>query len=284
MIIHEFSAIFIAGLDVDYSTVSQTKLGNFLFAAGGYDNDFRSCARVFRYDPQAREWTELASMTQPRVSFAFCSSKNKLYAVGGVFHTMGDTEGGEHILKFVEMYNPEDNSWRSIADLPFGTFDQAAAYSDDTLYVCGGISDLPQHTIPIKSMFSLEDGANEWTALPDMTIARQGHSMTAHGGKLYILGGYTTKPNMSGFSDCNINDMFDMETKQWTSLTSTPETFGHLYRHTGFFENKIYFLCNQDSDVYLCSFDTETQDFGQTILIGTGVQKCNVLQIAYPQV
>lgn len=271
------------GLAVDYSTVSQAKLGNFLFAAGGYDEDFKSCSRVFRYDPQSREWTELAMMIQPRVSFALCSSKDRLYAIGGVFHTMGDIENGESILSFVEMYNPEDNSWRSIADLPFGTFDQAAAYCDGTLYVSGGISDLPQHTIPIKSMFSLEDGATEWTPLPDMTLARQGHSMTAHGGKLYILGGYTSKPDTSGFSDCNINDMFDIETKQWTSLTSTPDSLGHIYRHTGFYGNKIYFLYYQESDVFLCSFDTESQEFGQTILIGTGVQKCSVLQVAYPQ-
>ncbi|XP_045166637.2 kelch-like protein 26 [Mercenaria mercenaria] len=270
-------------LDADYSSMTQTKLGNFLFAAGGYDKDYKSCSRVFMYDPQGRHWTEVAMMLQPRVSFALCSSRNRLYAVGGVYHTMGDIEGGEQILRFVEMYNPEDNSWKALADLPFGVFDQAAVSCENVLYTSGGISDLPEHTIPICSMFSLEEGASDWTPLPDMTVARQGHSMTGHCGKIYIIGGYTSKPNTSGFTDCNINDMFDIETKQWTSLTSTPEDLGHLYRHTGFCGNTIYFLCNRDSDVYMCSFDTEKQEFGQIVFVGHGIQKCNVLQVAYPQ-
>ncbi|XP_060556772.1 kelch-like protein 26 [Ruditapes philippinarum] len=271
-----------SGLACDYSTMSQAKIGNFLFAAGGYDDDYKSSSRVFRYDPQAREWTEVAMMIQPRVSFALCSSKDRLYAVGGVFHTMGDIEGGEQILRFVEMYNPEENSWKDLADLPFGTFDQASAHYDKTLYVSGGISDLPQHTIPIKSMFCLGEGANDWTELPDMTVARQGHSMTGFGGKIYIIGGYTSKLDTPGFADSFTNDMFDIETKQWTSLVSTPENLGHLYRHTDYSESTIYFLCNLDSEVFLCSFDMESQEFGQMIFVGSGVQKCAVLQIAYP--
>jgi hypothetical protein len=274
--------MYFPGLACDYSTISQAKIGNFLFAAGGYDDDYKSSSRVFRYDPQAREWTEVAMMIQPRVSFALCSSKDRLYAVGGVFHTMGDIEGGEQILRFVEMYNPEENSWKDLADLPFGTFDQASAHYDKTLYVSGGISDLPQHTIPIKSMFCLGEGANDWTELPDMTVARQGHSMTGFGGKIYIIGGYTSKPDTPGFADSFTNDMFDIETKQWTSLVSTPENLGHLYRHTDYSESTIYFLCNLDSEVFLCSFDMESQEFGQMIFVGSGVQKCAVLQIAYP--
>lgn len=273
-----------SGLASDYSTMSQTKLGNFLFAAGGYDEDYVSCARVYMYDTRSREWTEVATMAQPRVSFALCSSKNRLYAVGGVFHKIGDIDGGELILASGEVYNPEENSWKSIANLPYGLFDLASAWSENTLFVSGGISDLPQHPVPVSSMFALKDGANEWKALPDMTVARQGHSMTAHGGKIYFIGGYTGKPDSPGFDDCHTNDMFDIETEQWTALTSTPESFGHIYRHIGVVNNKIYFLCNADTEVYLNSFETEKQEFNQGVLVGIGVHKVCVLKVAYPYV
>lgn len=271
-----------SGLASDYSTMSQAKLGNFLFAAGGYDENYASCSRVFMYDPRSREWTEVATMSQPRVSFPLCSSKNRLYAVGGVNHKIGDVEGGEQILSSGEVYNPDENSWKSIANLPYGLFDLASVWADNTLFVSGGISDLPQHPVPVSSMFSLKDGASQWTELPDMTIARQGHSMAAHGGKIYFIGGYTGKPDIPGFADCFTNDMFDIETQQWTGLTSTPESFGHIYRHVGLIGNKIFFLCNFDSDVYLNSFETEKQEFSHGVLVGIGVHKVSVLQVAYP--
>ncbi|KAL4226674.1 Kelch-like protein 5 [Mactra antiquata] len=267
----------------DYSSMAQATIGNFLFAAGGYDvqGEYSSSARVYMYDPRVREWNEVSSMQHPRVNFAFCSSDKKLYAIGGVFHKIGDIETGEVIYPSAEAYDPEENSWKSLPNLPYGTFDQAAAHSNNTLYVSGGISELPNHEIPIKSMFALEDGANEWTELPDMTVGRQGHSMTACGGKLYILGGFVAKQNEHGFNNCYLNDMFDIETKQWTKLTSTPESFGRLYRNVGLFENKIYFLCNNEDDVSLACFDIEKQEFIQNVIVMDELLKVCILQVAY---
>lgn len=275
---------FHSGLMADYTTMSQASLGNFLFAAGGYDDEYTSSSRVFRYDPKDREWTEVASLTQARVSFAFCSSKNRLFAIGGVFHSIGDTESGEQILSSVEMYVPEDNSWKAAPNIPYGTFDQAAVHCHNAVYLSGGISDLPEHTIPIKSMFQLKDGATEWAPLPDMTISRQGHSMMAHKDKIFVLGGYTSKENMGGFTDCMQNDMFDVEMEQWTNILSTPETFGHLYRHMGYTCGKIFFLCNLDSDVYIKYYDIEKEEFDQGIMVAAGVHKVSVLHVAYPHV
>ncbi|KAH3777680.1 kelch-like protein 15 isoform X2 [Dreissena polymorpha] len=271
-----------SGLMADYTTMSQTKLGNFLFAAGGYDDEYTSSARVFRYDPRFREWTEIAALAHARVSFALCSSKNRLYAIGGVFHCIGDTENGEKILSSVEMYVPEENNWKEIASLPYGTFDQAAVHCDDGIHVSGGISDLPEHTVPIKSMFYLQDGANEWKTMPDMLIARQGHCVMNHAGKIFFLGGYTSQTNMGGFTNCFQNDMFDLETKQWTTILPTPEAFGHLYRHMAVTNKKVFFLCNRDSDVHISYFDIEKDEFDIGIMIATGVHKVAVLQVAYP--
>jgi hypothetical protein len=51
------------GLDtVDYQALSQAKLGNFLYAAGGYDGTYSSTNRVFRFDPRYRDWSEVAGM------------------------------------------------------------------------------------------------------------------------------------------------------------------------------------------------------------------------------
>lgn len=272
-----------SGLNSDYSTMSQTALGNFLFAAGGYDKEFKSSEQVYRYDPRFREWTQIASMSTPRVSFAICSSDNRLYVLGGVQHTAGDTDTTEIILASVEVYNPEENSWSYLPEMPYGAFDQAAATWQNTVYICGGISSLPSHPIPLKSMKCLTPGSEQWTELDPLLTGRQGHSLTAYQGKLYALGGYTSKPGTSGFRDCVDNDVFDIETKQWTALTATREEFGHLYRTVGLINKKIYFLCCNDENVYLSSYNIETNEFDLGVLVGSGVQKVGILQVAYPR-
>ena len=274
-----------SGLGADYSTANQGKIGNFLFSVGGYGvDDYASSGRVFRYDPKLREWEEVASLNQPRASFALCNSNTRIYVCGGVFHKIGDLEDPEKILSSAEMYNPEENSWKNLASLPQGCFDLASAFYNNVIYVSGGISQVPSKPIPIAETFCLTEGNDEWSPLTSMLTPRQGHSMTAHDGKLFVLGGYTGSGNGVGFRDCFDNEVYDIETRQWTALLPTPENFGHLFRHVGFYGNKIYLLCNQDADGYLCTYDIETDTFGEGIFIGPGFHKVGFLQIAYPQI
>ena len=272
-----------SGLGTDYSSSSQGKIGNFLYSVGGYGLDnYGSSNRVFRYDPKVREWEEVATMNQPRVSFAICSSESRIYVCGGVFHKLGDMEDPETILTSVEMYNPEENAWKNLAALPQGCFDLAAAVHNNVLYVCGGISDNESKPVPIGESFCLNEGSDAWSTLAPMLTPRQGHSMTPHDGKLIVIGGYMGSEYGEGFKDCFENEAYDIETRQWTAIMSTPENFGHIFRHVCFYGNKIYFLCNQEADTYLCAYDAETGAFGDALLIGPGFHKVGLLQIAYP--
>ena len=274
-----------SGLGTDYSTANQARIGNFLFSIGGYEyGSYASSSRMFRYDPKLREWEEVASLNQPRVSFASCNSDKRMFVCGGVFHTVGDLGESEKILSSVEMYNPEENSWKALASLPQGCFDLAAEYDNNVIYVSGGISDIDTKPIPIAEAYSLTVGNDQWSPLTPMLTPRQGHSMTSHCGKLIVLGGYTGSGTGAGFRDCFDNEMFDIETRQWTALTSTPENFGHLFRHVGCYGNKIYFLCNQDADAFLCTYDIEADTFGEGVFIGSGFHKVAYLQVPYPQV
>lgn len=272
-----------SGLGTDYSTSCQGKIGNFLFSVGGYGFDnYTSSGRMFRYEPKLREWEEVATMNEPRVSFAICSSATRLYVCGGVFHKIGDLEEPEKILSSVEMYNPEENAWKVLAALPQGCFDLAAAFHNNVLYISGGISDVESKPVPVGETYCLTEGNSEWTPMAPMLTPRQGHSMTAHNDKLYVIGGYKGSEYGEGFKDCFENEIYDIETKQWTAIAPTPENYGHLFRHVAFYANKIYFLCNQDADAYLCAYDTETDTFGEGVFIGPGFHKVGLLQIAYP--
>ncbi|KAL3852105.1 hypothetical protein ACJMK2_015791 [Sinanodonta woodiana] len=268
------------GLDVDYSSTSQAGIGNFLYAVGGYSDAYTSSDRTFRYDPRLREWTEVAPMKQARVSFAICSSDRRLYVFGGMLHTVGENGEEEKILSEVEMYVPEENCWKSLKQLPYGTFDQSAVYWNNTVYITGGISGDPTHSVPLSAAFCLPLDGDEWQPLPDMTSPRQGHSMTPLNGRLYVLGGYTASL-YSGFSDSLENELLDLETKQWTKIKTTPATFGHLYRSVALLDKKIYFLCGL-VQASLNSYDTETDEMEEGVIIGANVQKAASIKVAYP--
>ena len=255
--------------------MNQASIGNFIFTAGGYDQDGACLSCVYMFDARSKKWTEVASMTEARASFAMCSSKNRLYVIGGVCRARNE----EKILSTVEKYVPEENKWKVITNLESGCFNPSAIYCNNALYVTGGIHDEE----PVSAVICLQEGSSNWTALPNMSVCRQGHSMAEFGGKLYVLGGYTSKPNSKGLvTDCNVNEIFDLKSKQWTVITSTPKQYGHLYRHTAVLKNKIYFLCNIDSNVYLSTFDMESYEFCADALIGRGVQKAGVLHVAFP--
>ena len=252
-----------------------------MYAAGGYNEDCVSSNVMFRFDPRDREWIQLACMLEARVSFSMCSSINKIYVLGGVFHTVGDI-GEEKILATVEMYDPKENVWTFLPSLPLGIFDSAAAYCRDKLYISGGIANDTSFSIPLKNAYSLTEGQTQWSPMPDMLFPRQGHSMSAVNDKLYVLGGYTSREGEPGFKNCYSNEMFDIETQQWTEIISTPEEYGHLYRHVGVLNSTIFFLCTEDSEVFIASFDTEKDNYNERVNIGPAVCKVSVLHVGYP--
>ncbi|XP_060062922.1 kelch-like protein 5 [Ylistrum balloti] len=272
------------GLDsTDYQAMSQAKIGNFLYAAGGYDQNFSSTARMFRFDPRFRDWTEVAPMNEPRVSFCLCSSDQQLFAVGGIhrIHIDDDNEP-ETILDSVEIYNPQDNQWTNTTPLPIKVFDMSAAYYDGSLYVCGGISADPHLPCPVPRTYSLKLGSNQWVQCTDMITSRQGHSLTPYKDKLYAIGGYCMPDN--NFRECVENEVYDIKNDQWTQFSPVPIEFGHLYRHNGILNGVIFLIGGSTPEASLFMYDIEADKWEEVEEVGANVQKLAILDVAYPLV
>ncbi|XP_071171261.1 kelch-like protein 36 isoform X1 [Mytilus edulis] len=268
------------GLDtVDYQALSQAKLGNFLYAAGGYDGTYSSTNRVFRFDPRYRDWTEVACMIQPRVSFSMCSSDTQLFVAGGV----NRVEEDESILNSVEVYTAEDNSWTELQPVPVKCCDAAIVFHKNCLYMTGGISIDPDDPIPLNSTWCLNLGdASGWVPKQNLLTGRQGHSMIPYNDKLLAIGGYTSKDELMTFKDCITNEMYDIETNQWTEIAPTPEHFGHLYRHNALYGNKIFVVGSSTVVANLYVYDIESDTWEECESIGPNMQKLAILDVAYP--
>ncbi|XP_061195287.1 kelch-like protein 15 [Saccostrea echinata] len=274
------------GLDTaSYQAMGQAKIGNFLYAAGGYDDKYCTVGRVFMFDPKYRGWTEVASMNEPRVSFAMCNSDNRLFVVGGVNHTMDEEtkEESEQVLGSVEMYNPEDNVWTNLQPMPYKSSDQAAVFANGCLYVSGGISSEPDDPVPLNSTWCLKvDGSEGWVPKANMLNGRQGHSITALSGKLYTMGGYTAKEDRITFKNQLNCEVYDLETGQWTEIAPTPEAFGHLFPYSDALFDKIFVMGGIHTSVNLYIYDPESDTWEEADVIGPNVQKLAILDVAYP--
>ncbi|GAB1597504.1 kelch-like protein 26 [Argonauta hians] len=268
-----------ACLDIRYEHTRETVLGNFLFIAGGYTSNYCSSNRVFMFDPRFRSWIEIAAMQIPRVSFAMCSSDSNLFVLGGINHMFVDNNEEESILRSCEMFYPEENVWLDIADLPFGIFDHASSFANNCLYCSGGITDNPEYQVPVSFLYMYSFTTKTWESKEPMLYPHQRHSMTAVDSKLFVLGGYT-RSNDAGFAECLTNECYDIETNQWTEIICTPLEYGLLHNYTAHIENKIYIIGGEKTTLY--AYDIDKNEFEELETLGSGIQRVNCLDVAYP--
>lgn len=268
------------GTETGFDSSSIAKVGNYLYRTGGYDVDVCSSASIYRYSPRYRNWIELASMNQPRVSHAMCVSEDKIFVIGGIDHTVGELGDEDLILASVEMYDIHENQWSNLPDLPTGSYNQAAAFDGNCIYLSGGISADPFDSVPMQSLWQFSMETNSWSTRNEMIYSRQGHSMTPYNGKLYVFGGYAPAIGMPGqiFRDCFNSEVYDIETNQWTEIRSIPETFGHVMRSVGMWNGTFYLFGNGCLHTY--NVEEDKMQYGDHI--GHSVQKIAILEVAYP--
>lgn len=271
-------------LQVVFEFSSVAVLGNFVFVAGGYGRDrWCSSSAFYRYSPHSHRWVELSSMQQPRVSFPLCPSERILYAVTGVDHIVLEGIDREIILDSIEFYNPEDNLWHFIPPLPFGCFNVGATIVSETLYVTGGISDDPEHNVPVSYVHMYNPVEEAWIGLASMLTERHCHGIFSLSNKLYVYGGFTCGDDMMGFKDCLVTEVYNMDTDQWSILSTAPSFYGHLYASPSVFSDRVYILGGSSKEqFFLHTFCEETGTVEDGEPCGPYVHKMITLKVPMP--
>ena len=271
-------------METAFEYASVTMIGNFMFVAGGYHRkDWCSSRAVYRYDPRNHSWLVVRPMTNPRVSFSLCASEDMkgVFALAGINHVIDAGLDREIILPDCEFYDPMTDHWRDLPKLPLGSFDTAATVWENKVFLSGGITDDPLESIPVPYLYMLTMGDDSWETKTPMTTKRQGHSLTALNGKLYAFGGYTSEDDCTSV-DCFSNEMYDLETEQWSDVRATPLTYGHLQRSTFMLDNKIYIIGGKYVSRYLHIYNAETNDMTPPEFCGPHYQKLTSLTVPFP--
>ncbi|ESN92673.1 hypothetical protein HELRODRAFT_108080 [Helobdella robusta] len=124
----------LAPLPVDSSRPAGCACNGLLYLSGGLTESGTS-NRVWRYNPDLNNWTEMARMLSSRAEHIMTCIGNKVFAIGGSiceyqFFAWNDVMSGE-------IYDCEANQWTNLLTLKMSVLNKAFFTSDNCIYIIG---------------------------------------------------------------------------------------------------------------------------------------------------
>ncbi|KAK3102831.1 hypothetical protein FSP39_014267 [Pinctada imbricata] len=109
------SWVSLAAMNIARSACAAVALGGHLYVIGGFGRFRLSSAE--RYDPSVDQWTNLTRMTKERSHLNAIVMTDKIYVMGG--KSYGIAGGGvRKVLRSVEEYDPDKDTWTTIEPMP----------------------------------------------------------------------------------------------------------------------------------------------------------------------
>jgi N-acetylneuraminic acid mutarotase len=209
--------------------------------------------------PAFEEREVLPSVRQEHSAIGF---DGEVYVIGGFTPS---------VTASVQVYNPELDNWRDVADFPETLHHASVATVGDELYVLGfnrggGFSDIDGR------VFAYNATADEWTPrtpMPDGT-ERSSSCIAALGTKIYLIAGSL---NTNGNTTAVVHSsVYDTVLDEWEILPDAPSPREHCI--AGAVGGKVYVVSGRDGrisgvDPETWEFDPATNEFSQRAPIPT---------------
>ncbi|MGW3660720.1 S8 family serine peptidase [Streptomyces sp. NPDC005151] len=106
--------------------------------------------------------------------------------------------------------------WTTVADYPVPVMDNAAATLGGKVYSVGGTDGKSTY----NKAYVYDPGAQAWSALPNLSVARSAPQAVAYGGKLYVFGGWDTY----GWPVAK-TEIYDPATGAWSTGAEPPKPY-----------------------------------------------------------
>ncbi len=175
-------------------------------------------------------WRPLASLPTSRSNMAITAVEEKILVIGG------KTSSG--VVAAVDQYDPDTDSWTSLAAKPTGVMDAQAALINGLVYVPGGQR---QDGSPTDVMEVFDPTRNVWEAGASLPVALSAYGLVAFEGKLYLFGGWDGQRfRTQVFS-------FDPDQDAWMARSDIPGA-GRGHSGAALAGGKIYLLGGTDGE------------------------------------
>lgn len=144
------------------------------------------------------KWQKRCKLPMARSNAGVCALNNRVYCIGGW--------NGQTGIKQCDVFNPEENTWTSIASLLTGRYQAGVVAFKNSLWTAGG-SDA-WNCLASAEIYDPE--TDQWTAAPSLLTPRRGCGLAVFNEKLYVVGGSDGSHSLSS------TEIYDEETKTWT--------------------------------------------------------------------
>ena len=187
----------------------------------------------------AKKWETVSQLPTGRSAFSTAVVDGKIYLIGG---TLFENESsGPFGLSTVEVYNPHNNSWKRVADMPTPRSNAGAAVVDGKIYVAGGLAatDRRMESTNILKVVEVYDPQTDtWERKQDMSQPRLSFGIGVVKKEIYVMGGIEFPLRMQWRLDHV--EVYDPDTDVWHNRPSL------LTRRDGFetavIEDSIYVI------------------------------------------
>ena len=142
-------------------------------------------------------WTDVADIPTPREHLGGASDGRYIYAVGG-----RELSAAEN-LRALERYDPRNESWTSLPDMPEASGAVSAAYVAGRVITVGGESS----TDASDAVQAYDVKRKQWSELPVLPSARHGVAVTALKDSLYAIGGAAGAGHVRSTRDAEVLDL-----------------------------------------------------------------------------
>ena len=231
-----------------------------LYLFGGNNGSIQASVREF--NPFTRSWNNKSSMPAGgRSNLAAIELAGLIYVIGG----MNATE----TLKRVEVYDPVDDSWSTVADLPIALHDISAATINGRIYIFGG----NDGTNNVATTYEYNPGSNSWSTRANMPGGvRSATAAEVHNNKAYVIGGNPTTDRV---------EEYDATSNSWSVKTSMPTDRSGISAVN--LNGEIYVAGGFDGTSYLATLEkydpTADSWSGSLDTIATAVSKAAMVTI-----
>jgi len=176
-----------APIPVSVDHAAAAALDGYVYVVGGRQGR-RVSGGLWRYDPSADAWEQLASMPIARYAPTLTAFGEKLYVLGG------QSTGGRD-ERSVEMFDPLQNMWTLISrELDIEREAAAAAVVDQKIALVGG-HDHAQDNLTSCDLW--DPLADAWSTCARLHDPRADFGLAAVEGRLMAIGGYDLRRDLA---------------------------------------------------------------------------------------
>lgn len=168
--------------------------------------------------PQASgEWTQRAPLPEERTEVSAATDGERIYLLGGFMREGDDRTSAP---RTVYAYDPAEDEWSDVTELPEGVNHAGLVALDGRLYLVGGYR---ENTFePTDALRILDPQTGEWQDGAPLPTARGALAVAVVDGRIHAIGG-----TVAGRESVGTHEVYDPADDSWATLAPMPTPRNH---------------------------------------------------------